>query len=77
VKTLLDREDAYGATLTSWQLPAGKSYEALHSHLKNEGFVIYAGKGKFDGAIFRIAVMGDLSEGDLDRLVGGLRALFA
>jgi len=76
VKTLLDREDVYGATLTSWTLPSGKSYDALHSHLKNEGFVIYAGQGKFDGAIFRIAVMGDLSEGDLDRLVGGLRAVF-
>lgn len=76
VSVLLDREDAYGATLTSFRLPEGKTYDALHGRLKDEGFVIYAGQGKFDGAIFRIAVMGELAEADLDRLVGALRAFF-
>jgi 2-aminoethylphosphonate-pyruvate transaminase len=70
---LLDDEGAYGATLTSFRLPEGKTYEALHAHLKNDGFVIYAGQGKFDGAIFRIAVMGEITERDLDRLVASLR----
>ena len=63
----------YGSTLTSFRLPDGKTYEALHAHLKNDGFVIYAGQGKFDGAIFRIAVMGEITERDLDRLVASLR----
>jgi len=71
---LLDREDAYGATLTSFRLPTGKTYDALHSALKRDGFVIYAGQGSFDGAIFRIAVMGDLSGSDLDRLCTALRS---
>lgn len=75
VSLLLDREDVYGATLTSFRLPEGKTYEALHAHLKERGFVIYAGQGKFDGAIFRIATMGDLAESDLDRLVEALRAV--
>ncbi|MBX3186662.1 MAG: aminotransferase class V-fold PLP-dependent enzyme [Labilithrix sp.] len=70
---LLDRDDAYGATLTSFRLPSGKTYEALHAALKHDGFVIYAGQGKFDGAIFRIAVMGDLGAPDLDRLAEALR----
>lgn len=70
---LLERDDAYGATLTSFRLPGGKTYEKLHADLKRDGFVIYAGQGKFDGAIFRIAVMGDLSTGDLDRLARSLR----
>jgi 2-aminoethylphosphonate-pyruvate transaminase len=70
---LLDDESVYGATLTSFRLPEGKTYEALHAHLKNDGFVIYAGQGKFDGAIFRIAVMGEITERDLDRLVAALR----
>jgi 2-aminoethylphosphonate-pyruvate transaminase len=74
VTVLLDREDVYGATLTSFRLPEGKSYDALHAGLKKAGFVIYAGQGKFDGAIFRIAVMGELAEADIDRLVGALRA---
>jgi len=74
---LLDREDAYGATLTSFRLPGGKTYEKLHADLKRDGFVIYAGQGKFDGAIFRIAVMGDLSSGDQDRLAAALRLALA
>lgn len=73
VKLLLEEEGVYGSTLTSWTLPAGKTYEALHARLKSDGFVIYAGQGKFDGAIFRIAVMGDISDPDLDRLCASLR----
>lgn len=77
VTYLLDDEKVYGATLTSFRLPEGKTYEALHRRLKADGFVIYAGQGKFDGAIFRIAVMGEISERDLDRLVGSLRDALA
>jgi len=74
VELLLENEAASGATLTAFRLPAGKTYDALHAHLKQHGFVIYAGQGKFDGAIFRIAVMGEIPERDLDRLVASLRA---
>jgi len=77
VGLLLEREEDYGATLTSFRLPQGKTYEALHARLKEDGFVIYAGQGKFDGAIFRIAVMGELADSDLDRLVGSLRGALA
>lgn len=74
---LLDDEKAYGAILTSFRLPASKTYEALHAALKQDGFVIYAGQGNFDGAIFRIAVMGDLDQHDQDRLVSSLRRALA
>jgi 2-aminoethylphosphonate-pyruvate transaminase len=74
VKTLLENDAVYGSTLTSFCLPEGKDYDALHAQLKTAGFVIYAGQGKFDGAIFRIAVMGEIGEDDLDRLVTALRA---
>ena len=77
VSLLLDREDAYGATLTSFRLPKGQSYERLHAALERDGFIIYAGQGKFDGSIFRIAVMGDLSSADLDRLASSLRCALA
>jgi len=70
---LLEQADAYGATLTSFRLPGGKTYDDLHARLKRDGFVIYAGQGKFDGAIFRIAVMGELDGTDLDRLESSLR----
>jgi 2-aminoethylphosphonate-pyruvate transaminase len=74
VTTLLDDPSVYGATLTSFRLPEGRTYDDLHRHLKRDGFVIYAGQGKFDGAIFRIAVMGELDSPDLDRLTASLRS---
>jgi len=74
---LLDREDAYGSILTSFRLAAGQHYEDLHAALRSDGFIIYAGQGQFDGAIFRIAVMGDLDSSDLDRLAGSLRRSLA
>lgn len=77
VRPLLEDEAAYGATLTSFRLPEGRSYDDLHARLKRDGFVIYAGQGNFDGAIFRIAVMGELSGHDLDRLAASLRAALA
>jgi 2-aminoethylphosphonate-pyruvate transaminase len=70
---LLGDEAAYGATLTAFRLPPGVTYEELHAALKDDGFVIYAGQGAFEGAIFRIAVMGALSGDDLDRLAVSLR----
>jgi 2-aminoethylphosphonate-pyruvate transaminase len=46
------------------------TYERLHDELKRAGFVIYAGQGSFAGEIFRIAVMGDVTSGDIERLLG-------
>ena len=62
----------YSSMLTSYKLPPQVSYETLHDALKNDGFVIYAGQGNFAGAIFRIAVMGDLTASDMERLAEGL-----
>ncbi|HEY8075549.1 MAG TPA: aminotransferase class V-fold PLP-dependent enzyme [Labilithrix sp.] len=74
ITLLLECADDYGSTLTSFRVPQGRSYEAIHAHLKSEGFVIYAGQGKFDGQIFRIAVMGELDGRDLERLSAALRS---
>jgi len=63
------REEDSSVVLRSWQLPAGVSYAALHDGLKDRGFVIYAGQGVLARAVFRVAVMGDLGDGDLERFV--------
>ncbi len=73
IPLLLDSAAAYGATLTSYRLPPGTTYEKLHAALKDDGFVIYAGQGEFEGAIFRIAVMGALTWDDLHELARSLR----
>lgn len=75
IEILLESPKAYSSILTSYHLPPNMKYEALHDTLKQKGFVIYAGQGKFSGSIFRIAVMGDLGRGDVDRLLGEIRVL--
>lgn len=72
VKPLL-ASDAHSTVLTSYHMPAGYRYDQLHDMLKQAGFVIYAGQGQFSGEIFRIAVMGDLSDSDIDRLISACR----
>jgi 2-aminoethylphosphonate-pyruvate transaminase len=58
--------------LGAYTLPGGTSYAQLHDRLKQAGFVIYAGQGGLSERMFRIAVMGDLSSDDLDRLLQAL-----
>jgi 2-aminoethylphosphonate-pyruvate transaminase len=71
---LLLEPEAFGVTLTSFRIPAHRTYEAIHDALKRASFVVYAGQGDLDGQILRIAVMGDLAGGDLERLAVALRA---
>jgi len=57
------------ALLTAYRLPPGHTYPTLHDALKAAGFVIYAGQGNLGDEIFRIAVMGDVRDDDVDRLL--------
>ena len=59
------------------RLPNGLSYSDLHTSLKADGFVIYAGQGHLGKEIFRIAHMGDIHNDDLDRLEVALRKCLA
>jgi 2-aminoethylphosphonate-pyruvate transaminase len=74
IETLLD-EQAYASMLTSFRMPRGVAYATLHDRLRAAGFVIYAGQGRFEGEVFRVAVMGDVGEADVDRLVAEIAAL--
>jgi 2-aminoethylphosphonate-pyruvate transaminase len=64
--------DLRSNTITSLELPAGFTYEALHDALKARGYVIYAGQGDLAARVFRIANMGHLT---LDQFRGFLTAL--
>jgi 2-aminoethylphosphonate-pyruvate transaminase len=55
--------------LSSFHLPAGLTYQALHDGLREAGFVVYAGQGGLAAQIVRIAVMGDLADADIERLL--------
>ena len=68
-------ETGRSCILGSYALPEGLSYTQLHDHLKQAGFVIYAGQGGLSQQMFRLAVMGDLSASDLDRLLAAISSL--
>ena len=70
-RTLLDPAE-YASVLWSWRLPEGRTYAALHDALKSEGYVIYAGQGRFGPEIFRIAHMGDITRAQMDGLCAAL-----
>ncbi len=76
VQLLLDGPDCYASSLTSFRLPDEVSFSRLHAHLKQAGFVIYPGQQSLNDTIFRIAVMGDLSNQDIAELVGALDEFF-
>ena len=70
-------ESACSAVLHAYRLPTGKSYQQLHQQLKDDGFIIYAGQGELAKTLFRISMMGDISEDDIGRLVQSFHAAFA
>jgi 2-aminoethylphosphonate-pyruvate transaminase len=74
IEMLLAERDC-ASMLTSFRVPRGLPYATLHGRLKEAGFVIYAGQGRFEGEVFRVAVMGDVHEADVDRLVGEIAQL--
>lgn len=69
--------EVYSNTISSFDLPPGKSYDQLHDALKERGFVIYAGQGPLASKVFRIANMGHVRDEDYARLLKELEALLA
>ena len=69
------REGARSVALRAYRLPLALSYAALHDHLKQHGFVIYAGQGALAAEIFRVSTMGAVGAHDLERFVSVLGAL--
>ena len=59
--------------LRSYRIPEGISYETLHDHLKEHGFVIYAGQQRLSGSVFRISTMGEIETHDIERLLSAFR----
>jgi 2-aminoethylphosphonate-pyruvate transaminase len=55
--------------LRSYRLPPTLTYSQLHDELKSDGFVIYAGQGDLSKTLFRISTMGNLTNGDIERLL--------
>lgn len=62
-------------TITAVVLPSSWRYAALHDRLKERGFVVYAGQGPLAERIFRIAVMGAVTNEEYDRFSAAFRTV--
>ncbi len=72
VPLLKDHETS--CVLHAYEIPKSISYVQLHDQLKSDGFVIYAGQGSYAESIFRISMMGEISDSDVERLGRALTA---
>lgn len=72
IKPLLNEQDC-SCVLHAYHLPAHCDYSRLHDSLKAAGFVIYAGQGEFAKSLFRISMMGTISNNDMARLASAFR----
>jgi 2-aminoethylphosphonate-pyruvate transaminase len=66
---ILVPEAARSSILTTFRLPAGIGYDALHDAMKRRGYVIYAGQGEIRTYAFRVSNMGTLSPQDMKSVV--------
>jgi 2-aminoethylphosphonate-pyruvate transaminase len=69
--------DESSVVLRAYYLPEGMDYEVLHDRLKFHGFIIYSGQGDLARQMFRISTMGDITEYDMNRLQGAIKAVLA
>jgi 2-aminoethylphosphonate-pyruvate transaminase len=76
VETILPA-GASSSVLVSYRIPAGTTYAAIHDHLKQWGFVIYAGQGDLAAQLFRISTMGDITDYDMERLLAAFESVFS
>lgn len=76
VKPLLE-EGGSSCVLNAFHLPDGIDYQTLHDGLKARGFIIYAGQGEFAKTLFRISVMGALTDGDIERLLAAVEEILS
>jgi len=71
---ILVAEPARSNTLTTFRLPAGVGYDALHDAMKRRGYIIYAGQGPLKTYAFRVANMGTLTPEDMRAVVAAFTA---
>jgi len=59
---LLLPDELLSNTITCAKLPEGVTYTQIHTRMREDGFVLYAGQGDLGTVAFRVANMGQISE---------------
>jgi len=74
IKSLLP-DNASSCVLHTFLLPEGIDYPTLHDELKSKGYIIYAGQGYLLAAIFRISLMGDISDQEIHQFLSDFQEI--
>ena len=74
IKPLIS-EQSSSIVLNAYYLPEGVSYENLHSTLKKDGFIIYAGQGDCARSIFRVSTMGAITPDDMTVFIESIKKI--
>jgi 2-aminoethylphosphonate-pyruvate transaminase len=72
---ILVPEPARSSILTTFRLPPGLAYDALHDAMKRRGYIIYAGQGDIRTYAFRVANMGTLTPRHMADVVAAFAAV--
>lgn len=67
--TPLLADGSSSCVLNAFHVPEKMDYQTLHDRFKKSGFIIYAGQGDFARSIFRISLMGAITDKDTDRFL--------
>lgn len=70
-------QDGSSSILTSFELPTGISFDELYDRLREQNFVIYAGQKQLLDRIFRISVMGDLTDRDVEQFQASIASILS
>ena len=70
-KMLIPDERA-SSMLSAFTLPEGVDYTVLHDGLKSRGYIVYAGQGRLNDRIMRVATMGHLTRTDIEGFVAAV-----
>jgi 2-aminoethylphosphonate-pyruvate transaminase len=73
---ILVPEAARSNILTTFRLPEGVSYDALHDAMKRRRYIIYAGQGALKSYAFRVSNMGTLTPDDMRGVVSAFAESF-
>ena len=73
----LGTPDGRSNILTTFRLPPGVGYAALHDAMKRRGYIIYAGQGDIRTYAFRVANMGTLTPKDMAGVVAAFEEAIA
>ena len=76
-RSLLDVSEPQSCLLTTAWIPEDIRYDDLQAGLRDEGYIVYGGKGEYEGRAIQVATLGTVDEVVLERFFVALNDVVA